>query len=65
MTTSADNPQARIREIGDLLAWARRLSDAGIGRADPAELAAFQHTKRALLDRLETPAPSRTDKDTR
>lgn len=65
MSASTDNPGTPVTEIGDLLAWARRLSDAGIGRADPAELAAFQHTKRALLDRLETPTPSRTDKDTR
>jgi hypothetical protein len=31
----------------------RRLSDAGVHRADPAELAAFQHAKRDLLTRLE------------
>jgi hypothetical protein len=31
----------------------RRLSDAGIGQADPAELAAFQHAKQDLLARIE------------
>jgi hypothetical protein len=31
----------------------RRLSDAGVHRADPAELAACQHAKQDLLTRLE------------
>jgi hypothetical protein len=31
----------------------RRLSDTGIHRADPAELAAFRHAKRDLLARIE------------
>ena len=39
-------------EVSALIAWARRLSDAGIGRADPAELAAFHHAKQDLLARI-------------
>jgi hypothetical protein len=31
----------------------RRLSDAGVHRAGPAELAAFHHAKQDLLTRLE------------
>jgi hypothetical protein len=31
----------------------RRLSDAGLHRADLAELAAFQHAKKDLLTRIE------------
>jgi hypothetical protein len=31
----------------------RRLSDAGIHRADPADLAAFHHAKHGLLARIE------------
>jgi hypothetical protein len=31
----------------------RRLSDAGLHRAGPAELAAFQHAKKNLLTRIE------------
>jgi hypothetical protein len=31
----------------------RRLSDAGVHRADPAELAAFRRAKQDLLARLE------------
>jgi hypothetical protein len=31
----------------------RRLSDAGIHQADPAELAAFRHAKKDLLARIE------------
>ena len=48
---SADPPAAS--EISALIAWMRRLSDTGIHRADPAELAAFQHAKRDLLARIE------------
>jgi hypothetical protein len=39
-------------EVSALIAWMRRLSDAGIRRADPAELAAFQHAKQDLLARI-------------
>jgi hypothetical protein len=31
----------------------RRLSDAGISHADPAELAAFQNAKKDLIARIE------------
>ena len=33
-------------EVSALIAWIRRLSDAGISHADPAELAAFQNAKK-------------------
>jgi hypothetical protein len=42
-----------VSEISALIAWARRLSDAGAHRANPAELAAFHHAKRDLLTRIE------------
>jgi hypothetical protein len=38
-------------EVSALIAWMRRLSDAG-GRRDPAELAAFQDAKKDLLARI-------------
>ena len=40
-------------EISALVAWMRHLSDAGVHRADPAELAAFRLAKRDLLARIE------------
>jgi hypothetical protein len=48
---SAGPPAAS--EVSALIAWMRRLSDTGIHRADPAELAAFQHAKQDLLARIE------------
>jgi len=50
-------------EISALIAWMRRLSDAGLHRADPAELAAFHHAKTSLLARIEhhSPAPATPD----
>ena len=39
-------------EVSALIAWMRRLSDAGI-RRDPAELAAFQDAKKDLLARIQ------------
>jgi hypothetical protein len=39
-------------EVSALIAWMRRLSDAGIDRADPAELAAFQNAKKDLIARI-------------
>jgi hypothetical protein len=41
------------QEISRLITWMRRLSDAGIGRADPAELAAFRQAKAGLLARID------------
>lgn len=41
-----------ITEITDLTAWIRRLSDAGPGATDPAELAAFHAAKTTLLARI-------------
>ena len=40
-------------EVSALIAWMRRLSDAGTHRASPAELAAFQHAKKDLLARIQ------------
>ena len=42
-----------VWEISALIAWMRRLSDAGAHRADPAEVAAFRHAKKDLLTRIE------------
>ena len=39
-------------EVSALIAWMRRLSDAG-PRRDPAELAAFREAKKDLLARIE------------
>lgn len=54
MTTPADLPAGPVTspEISALITWMRRLSDAGASRADPAELAAFQDAKQALLTRI-------------
>jgi hypothetical protein len=54
VTTPADPPAGRVTssEISGLITWMRRLPDAGASRADPAELAAFQHAKQALLARI-------------
>jgi hypothetical protein len=56
VTAPAGRPA--ISEISALITWMRRLSDAGVHRAGPAELAAFQHAKRDLLTRLERHAPA-------
>jgi hypothetical protein len=40
-------------EISALIAWMRRLSDAGTHQASPAELAAFHHAKQDLLARIQ------------
>ena len=47
---SAGPPAAS--EVSALIAWMRRLSDAGVHRADPAEPAAFHHAKQDLLARI-------------
>lgn len=39
-------------EVSALIAWMRRLSDAGVSRADPAELTAFQNAKKDLIARI-------------
>jgi hypothetical protein len=39
-------------EISGLITWMRHLPGAGASQADPAELAAFQHAKQALLARI-------------
>jgi hypothetical protein len=47
-------------EVSALIAWMRRLSDAG-GRRDPAELAAFQDAKKDLLARIQASCPPRQE----
>lgn len=47
-------------EIADLLAWARRLADAG-PLANPHERAAFLAAKATLLDRIPTDIPTEHD----
>jgi hypothetical protein len=57
VTTPTPSPsRVASSEISGLIAWMRRLSDAGVGQADPAELAAFHHTKQALLARIAGPS---------
>ncbi len=59
MTAPADRlpaPRAArptAAEVSALIAWARRLSDTGVTRADPAELAAFHYAKQDLLERIQ------------
>ena len=56
MTRAAVHPSAgppAAWEISALIAWMRRLSDAGVHRADPAELASFRHARQDLLARIE------------
>ena len=43
--------QPAASEVSALIAWMRRLSDAGISHAGPAELAAFQDATKDLLAR--------------
>lgn len=67
---NAPDEHVTITEITHLTAWIRRLSDAGPGGSDPAELAAFHAAKTALLARIHnqhTPAAARPNphKDTR
>jgi hypothetical protein len=53
-------------EVSALITWMRRLSDAGAGRADPAELAAFQDAKKDLLARIQAShAPREEEGETR
>lgn len=55
MTTPGRHPAGQRvppQEIADLIAWLRRLSDAGTRQADPAELAAFCHARQQLLARI-------------
>jgi hypothetical protein len=42
-----------IAQICNLTAWMRRLTDSGIGQADPADLAAFGRAKADLLARIQ------------
>jgi hypothetical protein len=42
----------RPGEISDLIAWAARLSRAGLGSASPGEAAAYLAAKADLLDRI-------------
>jgi hypothetical protein len=48
------DPRAGVREISDLLAWARRLSEAA-RHAGPADRAAFLAAKTNLFARLAHP----------
>jgi hypothetical protein len=46
------SPPVRPAEIGDLIAWAARLSRTGPGGASPAETAAYLAAKAGLLERI-------------
>ena len=47
-------PPARPSQISGLIAWAARLSQAGAGRASPAEIAAYLAAKADLLEAIAT-----------
>jgi hypothetical protein len=51
-------------EVSALIAWMRRLSDAGAHRAGPAEIAAFQDAKKDLLARIEASRAPTTSQET-
>jgi hypothetical protein len=51
-------------EVSALIAWMRRLSDAG-GRRDPAELAAFHDAKKDLLARIQASRAPREEGESR
>ena len=48
------SPHRPVRpgEISDLIAWAARLSRAGLGSASPAETAAYLAARASLLERI-------------
>jgi hypothetical protein len=51
MTDTPRPPRVTARQIADLLAWARSLSEQHLD-ADPVERAAFLRTKIELLGRI-------------
>jgi hypothetical protein len=77
VTAPTDHPatpfagdQPTVEEIAALTAWMRRLSQTGLHRVDPGELAAFQLAKQDLLARIERhnhtpPTPCDTSQETR
>lgn len=58
MTTPSTTGHAPVTatEIAELLAWCRRLTQTRPQDTDPAEIAAYQQAKAALLARLTTTA---------
>ncbi len=59
MTGPAPEPRVSIRQIADLLAWARRLAEQPFD-ADPRERAAFHQAKTDLLASINDPDPEHT-----
>jgi hypothetical protein len=62
VTTPAPRPgrppeRPSLKEISELIAWARRLSAAGITGVPTAELAAYQAAKHDLLARINALEP--------
>jgi hypothetical protein len=53
-----------LTEIADLLAWARRLTQAGPATTPPAELAAYQARKADLLERITDQTRTQTNPET-
>lgn len=53
-----------LAEVTQLIAWTRRLSDAGAD-PDPAELAAFLLAKRDLLTRIQHQHPGQPQEQPR
>jgi hypothetical protein len=61
--TAGPAPRSSIRQIADLLAWARRLTEQPFD-VDPIERAAFQQAKAELLGRISNKASNNiTDLD--
>lgn len=51
-TDTGTDTRVTAAEISDLIAWARRLTDTGVGNATTQELAAYQATKNDLITRI-------------
>lgn len=62
-TDPAPQPRVSIRQIADLLTWARRLAEQSLD-VNPRERAAFQRTKADLLARLSDPDHAHPDHPT-
>lgn len=60
-TPDTPNTPVSVTQIAELLAWARALTEAG-PNADPADRAAYQTAKTALLARITHQSPT-TDTD--
>lgn len=53
------------RQISDLIAWARPISDAGVGTTDATELAAYHAAKNDLITLITSQNNTRRPTDDR